>query len=461
MAAPQNQDDARTAWRPARLISVAGIRGQEEQEQRATSSLLAVMGAVTEFGHAIVGHTGAPKGRIATFTEVSFNDGEGVRHRPDGAIVVERGKTNWCCLVEVKTGSASLTADQVERYLNVARDQGFDGVLTISNQITRNPQTSPVGIDGRKTRRVGLWHLSWWQIMTEAIMQHRYHKIADPDQAWILGELIAYLDHENSGASGFEDMGDRWVVVRDGARNGTLRPADKELPIVCERWEQFVQFLCLGLSQDLGRDVQPRRPRKQTGDQRIDELKTQLVTTGVLEAAMMVPDAVAPVKIEADLRARTVTTNVTVELPRDGRPLTRINWLLRQLSGAPGDLRLTVGYANIRQTSSELLTKAVERPERLLASGDPKREPRWMQIATTRAMGLKRGRGQGSFVGETRQQTIDFYGSIVQTLKPWRPGAPKLPTTSPPAEAEVAQPEPPVFSTPYGRLPGEATEPEE
>jgi len=37
-----------------------------EQEKRATSSLLAVMRAVPEFGHALVTPLGAPKGRIST-----------------------------------------------------------------------------------------------------------------------------------------------------------------------------------------------------------------------------------------------------------------------------------------------------------------------------------------------------------------------------------------------------------
>jgi hypothetical protein len=42
------------SWSQARLIPVVGIRGQEEQEKRATSSLLAVIGAVLEFGHALL-----------------------------------------------------------------------------------------------------------------------------------------------------------------------------------------------------------------------------------------------------------------------------------------------------------------------------------------------------------------------------------------------------------------------
>jgi hypothetical protein len=61
-------------WERARLIPTAGIRGQEEQEKRATSALLAVLPAVPDFGHAILSELGAPKGVIATFTEVRLKD---------------------------------------------------------------------------------------------------------------------------------------------------------------------------------------------------------------------------------------------------------------------------------------------------------------------------------------------------------------------------------------------------
>lgn len=220
----------RDHWHSARLIPTSGIRGQAEQESRATSSLLAVMQAVPGFGHALLEHVGAPGGRISTFTEVRFADEDGKSHRPDGAIVIERGKTNWCCLVEVKTGTAALTAEQTSRYLEVARVEGLSGVLTISNQITRDAHTSPVSVDGRRVRNLGLWHLSWWQILTDAIIQHRHRRIADPDQAWILGELIAYLDHENSGASGFTDMGDSWVGVRDGHATARSELATRSFP---------------------------------------------------------------------------------------------------------------------------------------------------------------------------------------------------------------------------------------
>lgn len=46
-------------------------------------------------------------------------------------------------------------------------------------------------------------------------------------------------------------------------------------------------------------------------------------------------------------------------------------------------------------------------------------------------MGLKNGKAQGSFVGETREQVLAFYGGLVQILKGWRPPAPKLPAARP------------------------------
>src|SRR3954469_18256159 len=157
--ARQNGSDFDTSeWHPARLIPTVGIKGEEERERRATSSLLAVMRAVPEFGHALLKELGAPKSPvIETFTEVRFKDASGVTVIPDGAIVCERGKKTWTCLVEVKTAGADLRAEQVGAYLDVAREQGFDGVLTISNQITDGADRSPVAIDGRKIRTARLW----------------------------------------------------------------------------------------------------------------------------------------------------------------------------------------------------------------------------------------------------------------------------------------------------------------
>lgn len=412
---------------PARLIPVAGIRGQDEQEIRAASSLLAVMGAVDEFGKALIRDVGAPAGRVSTFTEVPLKTATGQVLRPDGAIVVERGKTSWRCLVEVKTGNAQLGSEQVSNYLDLAREHDFDAVITVSNQISSSPEDVPVEVDRRKLRSVALRHLSWWRILTEAVMQYQHKGVKDRDQAWILGELIAYLEHERSGAIGFEDMGPHWVNVRNAARDGTIRAADPGVRDVVDRWQQFVEYLCLGLSQDLGVQVASAQSRMRDGDRWTDSLLKTLFDEGKLKGSFRVPDAVGPIEVEADLRARLTRTTVTAKAPKEGRPLTRINWILRQLKAAPEDLRLEVQFARTKETTALLLSVAREDPTILLSPSDPKREPRAFTLSLARPLGTKRGRGERSFVLETRRQVVSFYADLVENLKAWQPKAPKMP----------------------------------
>jgi hypothetical protein len=422
---------------PARLIPVAGIRGQDEQEIRAASSLLAVMGAVDEFGKALLKEIGAPAGRISTFTEVPLEDAAGKVWRPDGVIAVERGKTSWRCLVEVKTGNVPLGSEQISAYLDLAREHDFHAVLTISNQISSSAVDVPVAVDRRKLRSVEMRHLSWWRILTEAIIQHQHRGVRDPDQAWILGELIAYLEHEKSGAIGFEDMGQNWVPVRNAARDGTIRSGNDGVRDVVDRWEQFVEYLCLGLSQDLGVQVLSAHSKARDGQGWTEELLKRLEDDGILSSSFRVPGAVGPIEVEADLRARLTRVSVKVGAPKEGRALTRINWMLRQLRKAPDDLRIEVRFARARESTALLLRDAREEPKALL-SADSKREPKSFTLSLARPLGTKRGKGERSFVLETRRQVVDFYGDLVEGLADWRPKAPKL--TSEKSSEEAGDP---------------------
>jgi hypothetical protein len=170
---------------------------------------------------------------------------------PDGLIRVTRGSTTWTALVEVKTGTNELQTDQLENYLDVAREHGFDTVLTISNQIAPADGTHPTKVDGRKTKKVALKHLSWMNVLSEAVMQKEFRGVADPDQAWILGELIRYLEHNKSGALEFEDMGASWVTARDAVKDGTLRVSDRHLPEVAARFDALIQYCCLSTYSDM------------------------------------------------------------------------------------------------------------------------------------------------------------------------------------------------------------------
>lgn len=436
------ESDYESGWVPARLLSTIGLRNEEERERRATTALLSILTAVPEFGKALLHEVGAPKGTLTAFTEVRLKDAEGRTHIPDGALVVKRGNQKWCALVEVKTGSSELEADQVGRYLDLARASGFDAVLTISNRISADRRDRVVAVDKRKLKNVDLLHISWWRILTIAVIQHRFRGVSDPDQAWLLGELIHYLDNDKSGASGFQGMGESWVPVRDAASEHTLRTADKGLPDVASRWDQYTDYLALSLSQELGENVLPVRPRGSSPEDRQAAAIKELVGEGTLTAGYKIPNAVGPLHISADLRTKKVTTSVSIAAPREGRPLTRIKWILRQLKDAPGSTRIDVRYANVKETGSLLLDQARENPEGLLAASDPKREPRGFEIALSLKMGLKRGVDAGSFARETRRQTAGFYRDIVQDLVDWTPPAPKLKSDAMDAPTEEPSSEP-------------------
>ena len=423
-------------WRHARLIPTYGTRTQQEQEKRATSCLLAVMHGVPEFGHALLKELGAPKSpTIETFAEVRFKDGAGKTVIPDGAIMCRRGKKTWTCLVEVKTGSARLRDEQVTGYLEIAKDHGYDGVLTISPEITAGSDESPVAVDGRKLRSTSLWHFSWWRVLTEAVVQQRYRGVSDPDQEWVLRELIHYLSSESSGAVGFEDMGENWVMVRKSAHDGTLRAGDPAVRDVAERWEQFSNYLALSLSQELGASVTAHRPRSQSMATRLDEIVKSLGDSGAMHSTLRIPDAVGPLEIHTDLRSRQTTTSVTLDAPREGKQRSRIKWLTRQLIDAPDDLRVEAAFPNARTTTAAALGAIREDPTVLFYPPDLKREPRAFVLARSRPMGQKRGRAEGSFVRETSAHAVEFYRDLVQNLKPWTPPAPKLRTE--PEAAEV------------------------
>ena len=231
---------AEQSWHEARLIPTSGINGAEEQERRATSALLAVLGAVKEFNRAVLKPLGAPAGVVECFIEVPFMIGD-KKVFPDGLIRVARGSKSWTALVEVKTGSNDLATEQLENYLDVAREQGFDALLTISNEIPAITGQHPTKVDKRKLRKVAIHHLSWSQVLAEAVMQKEFRGVADPDQAWILGELIRYLEHTRSGALEFDDMGDAWTGVRDAVASSTLRASDKGIPTVVSRFDALLR----------------------------------------------------------------------------------------------------------------------------------------------------------------------------------------------------------------------------
>jgi hypothetical protein len=426
------------AWLAARLIPTSGINGAEEQERRATSAMLAVMSAVREFGRVLTQPLGAPAGPVQTFIEVPFKLGD-KQLFPDGLIRISRGQRQWTALVEVKTGSNQLLPDQVEAYLDIAREQGFDALITISNEIPAIAGQHPTPVDKRKLRRVALHHLPWTEVLTRAVIQKEYRGVADPDQAWILGELIRYLEHPRSGAMEFSDMGPAWVPVRDSVAAGTLRANDAVVSEIASRFDALIRYTCLRLGRRLGAEVTPALNRRELADpaQRSQALVAQLVSTGTVTGSVKIPGAIGVLHVTADLRAAQVICHIDVDAPRTGRPTTRVNWLVRQLNDAPDITRVEAFAMHARGAGTADLLRRVREDASVLIS-DPTRELRAFRIAQSTPAGSKRGTGRGAFIDSVLSATDDFYEQVIQNLKPWLPAPPRL------RSADDVQPTEPV-----------------
>ncbi len=410
----------------ARLIPTSGISGAEEQERRATSALLAVVAAVREFGRSLLSPLGAPAGAVETYIEVPFELGDR-RLYPDGLVRVARGQRSWTALVEVKTGTNELGTEQLEAYLDIAREHGFDAVVTISNQVPAVRGQHPTVVDRRKLRKVALHHMPWVEVLAEAVMQKEYRGVADPDQAWILGELIRYLEHPRSGALAFDDMGASWVPVREAVHAGTLRAGDKGIQDVASRFDALLRYVGLKLGQRLGADVQPALSRRELAD---PSLRTQaLVETlsggGTLTGGIRIPGAAATLTVTADLRANQIHCSCELEAPKQGRPKTRVTWLLRQLEKASDTLRVEAFALHARGPGAAELAKTVRADPEVLVV-DPTKELRSFRLTQITPLGAKRGTGRGSFIDSVLDAVDTFYVDVVQHLRTWSAPAPRL-----------------------------------
>ncbi len=393
------------------------------------------MSSVTEYSRSLIAPLKAPAGVVETYIEVPFILNES-RLYPDGLIRARHGSREWTALVEVKTGKNDLEITQIEHYLEICRREGFNALITISNQIPPVAGQHPLPIDKRKLKSVSLHHWSWSYVLATAVMQKDHRGVSDPDQAWILGELIRYLEHPRSGALELDDMGANWVPVRQSVAAGTLRNTDKSASEVAARFDALMRYTGLRLGQQLGTEVVPVLTRKEISEPaiRAQAHLDSLVTSGILTGAIRIANAVAPITITADLRAGQVTCHLDLEAPKVGRSTTRVNWLVRQLKGAPADLRIEAFAARARgKSSAELLSSVRDEPKVLVA--DASRELRAFRIALAVPMGAKRGRGRGSFIDSVLDVVDIFYGDIVQHLKAWSAPPPRMrDPDEPPAE---------------------------
>ncbi|MFG3720250.1 TerD family protein [Streptomyces massasporeus] len=405
------------SWRPARLFPVSALKNDRDRETRATSVLLSVMAQVPRFGRRITAPFGAPSGRMETFTEVSLPHGDTPR-RPDGVIRVERAGKLWTALVETKTNGNPLKSDQVQAYMDIAARRGYEAVITLSNDVAL--EGSPlvdVKIDRRRKHQVALWHLSWAEVAHQAQMLIRHEGVGNAARTWLLQDLLHYLQHDNSGCHGFQNMGAAWVPVRNGINDETLCHGDPRALEVVESWERLVRQVCLRLGGELGQKVLPAQRSRRGTDPgaRRARLADQLCLEGRLQAELRVEGAPGLLTISADLRTAKLRTSVEIPAPEQGYPLTWAKRLIRRLAEAPADLHVETLVEGDAGGPRGTLERLRPEPGDLLPK-DGSTRITGFRLSLFKSMGSGRGSAESGFIRSVDDAVHRFHTSVVAHL---------------------------------------------
>ncbi|RWP07894.1 hypothetical protein [Mesorhizobium sp.] len=411
----------------ARLFPVLA---DTSKEGRTLSILLACLETVEEFGKSLLADLGVKAGgrtKIEAYTEVVLKKGGEKTARPDGLLVLKTGAKSWTALVEAKVGNSELTVGQLDSYLEIAKMNGIDALITISNQFAPLPSHHPVQLSNASLKKATLLHWSWMYVLTQATLQLGNSDIEDKEQRVILNEMVRFLSHPSAGVKSFDQMPASWTTVAGTIQaGGTVSAKSNDAQEVVGAWYQETRDLCLILSRQLGEEVDVKVPRIHVSDP-VLRLKTDaqgLASENCLRATFVVPNTAAAIEISADFRKRSVFASMRVAAPTDRKSTkARLNWLLRQLQKSkPDGIHIRLFWPGRGPFTQHPLTALRDRPE--AAEGNGKVVTSF-EVVFARDLGGRFAQRK-NFIIDLEQAIPDFYEQVGQHLKAWQPQAPKI-----------------------------------
>jgi hypothetical protein len=401
------------------------------REGRITSIFLALLPHIPHLAQEIFATAGLRIGQrahIDCFTEIVLPGQEdGPQDRPDGLIRIATGRTEWTALVEAKIGKAKINSEQVQRYVRLARQNGIDAVITISNEFVVRADHSPASVPKTLLRKTDLLHWSWTWIATECEILALQKAVDDPEQAFLLREFLTFLSHPGTGVERVTQMGPHWKdLIQKVSHQGSLTRSLPEVEEAVGSWFEEIRDLTLQLSRHVGQSVDTVIERKLKDDP-IARLKAgiaDLAESQCLTASFRIPDAASDLDVTADLARKTLSAGMRLKAPGDRKSTkARVNWLLRMIREDDPRLWVRAHWPGRTPPTAQQLTLLRARPEALQPDTSDA-APHMFEVILLEEC-AKRFAGRRTFIEDLERIVPEFYNIVGQNLRDWRPAPPK------------------------------------
>ena len=423
----KNRPDFLESGDIARLFPVLA---ETSKEKRVASIFLAVMTQIPALAEEVLATTGIRVGKrtkINAYTEVVLKAKTDSGCRPDGLIVVDTGRTQWSALIEAKVGKNDLTNEQVQKYVELARANGIDSVITISNQFVARADHSPVTLPKNILRKTNLFHWSWTWLATTCEILGYQGSVEASEQVYLLDQLNDFLAHPATGVERFTQMAAPWRDVAQAITNDeVLKKADPEVEAVVASWLAEERDLCLHMSSHVGRRVMAVIERKLVDDPlaRLKDRIGKFADSHTLTSTIRVPDCASDMELCADAARRTISVSMTIRAPLDRKSTrARVNWLLRMLPEDDERLLIRAHWQGRSAPMTKDIASLRAEPD-IMQHDNPEVVPSNFEVLIVESLG-KRFTGRKTFIEDLERIVPTFYDMVGVNLKAWQAPPPK------------------------------------
>lgn len=407
------------------------------KEEKMTSILLSVFSIAPRLAVSVLEGSNLPNikaPKIVSFIEVkveddAIKDAQKKDSRPDGLLIIKYKGNEWSAFIESKVGNNEIEESQIVRYIDLAKKFDVDAVITFSNQFASTPSHHPLNLSKSKLKGVGLYHYSWLSVLAKSIEAIEKAHVDDPEQSYIISELIRYMDSKDSNVAAELRMSNNWKdVIEKIQKNIPVNKTDRDVEEAVAAWHQLQRYLALQLSRSLNEPVKQYLTRSRASDpaKHLKEDIDDLITSQSLSSEFDIPNAAARLQFKADLAKRNITLSMKLDAPSDKKQATAsINWLTRQLKDSkPDHTQICAHWPKRIPATHSSLTDASDDANKLVPAG-LKEIPTYLEPYKVVDLAAKFSTPK-KFVEIVEVEVIDFYRNIGQYLNKWSPKPPKV-----------------------------------